>query len=88
MRLFTSAKKIFYVAAFGFLGLLAQFLVHAVVEIPIIALLVKDFGRYGLGLSWDAWFAIHTVSSTILLGAGVLIGLWQGMYFSKRIYEK
>ena len=81
-------KKAFYIAAFGFLGLLAQFLVHAVVEIPVIALLVKDFGWYGLGLSWETWFSIHTVSSVVLLVAGVSIGLWQGMYWWKRLYEK
>lgn len=81
-------KKKIYLIAFTFLGLLAQFLVHAWVETWYIDLLISDFSQYGFGLSWDQWYLIHHIGTVILLIAGALIGYWQGKFWWKRIYEK
>ena len=80
-------KKIFYILAFTFLGILLQFLLHAIIEGAYIGLLTSDFAKYGLGLSWDDWYLIHFVFTIILFIGGVVLGFWQGKYWWKRIYE-
>lgn len=79
-------KKIIYISLFIFLGIVASFLVHAAIEILAISLLVKDFERYGLGLSWRQWYAIHHIGSALLLFFGIAAGYWQGKYWWKIIY--
>lgn len=81
-------KQIFYVSLFVLLGVLAQFILHGLLEIWHIGLLLKDFPRYGLNLSWDAWVMIHNIGTVLLLVAGVGIGFWQGKSWWKKIYEK
>ena len=79
-------KKIIYIIAFTTLGILLQFLIHAGVEIWYIGLLLKDFPKYGFGLSWEQWFLIHTIGTVILFLAGTIFGLWQGRYWWQKIY--
>ncbi|MFA4937492.1 MAG: hypothetical protein WC575_04400 [Patescibacteria group bacterium] len=81
-------KKFFYIAAFTVLGLLSQFLVHALVEIWYINLLLNDFVRYGFGWSWDTWYGIHTVGTWILVLLGTAFGYWQGRYWWVRLYDE
>ncbi len=73
-------KRKVYIGLFIVFGLLGAFLLHIFLEIAVIDLLVKDFGRFGLGLSWPTWFLIHNVG-TILLE---IIGLTGGIYFGRR----
>ena len=82
----TITKRSFYIFAFVILGVLLQFLAHALIEIWYIGLLVNDFSKYGLGLSWDFWLWIHGIGSIIFLAVGILFGLWQGKYWWHRIY--
>jgi len=79
-------KKKIYILLFTVLGILVQFLIHALVEIWYIGLLLKDFPSYGLGLSWDNWLMIHNVGAIILFLGGAILGFWQGKYWWKRIY--
>lgn len=81
-------KKIFYISLFTFLGVLAQFIAHGLLEIWYIGLLLNDFSRYGLGLSWDAWVMIHDIGTVVLFAAGVFLGWRQGSFWWKKIYEK
>ena len=81
-------KKIVYIILFVFLGVLAQFLLHALIEIPYINLLLHDFEKFGFGLSWGSWELIHHVGTVVLLLAGVLLGFWQGKYWWHKLYEK
>ena len=81
-------KKIVYILAFVFLGFLAQFVVHGVVEMIYINLLITKFEIFGLGLSFDTWFLIHTIYGIALLIAGLVAGVWQGFYWWPRIYGK
>ena len=81
-------KKIVYLITFVILGVVIQFLIHAVVEIWYINLLLQDFSRYDLGLTWEQWFMIHHLSSIILLIIGMVFGFWQGKFWWRRIYEQ
>ena len=79
-------KKAIYISAFTVLGILVQFSAHAAIEIWYIDLLVSDFGRYGFGLSWNAWLIIHHIGTVILLVGGTLFGFWQGQYWWRKMY--
>ncbi len=79
-------KKFFYILSFVFLGVLVSTLVHGGIEIPMINLLIADFGRFGLGLSWESWATIHNVIALILLVLGIALGFQQGMHWWRVIY--
>lgn len=81
-------KKTAYIASFTFLGILLQLIIHGLVEVWYVGLLLKDFSRYGLGLSWNNWFLIHHIATVILLILGILFGFWQGKYWWRKIYEE
>lgn len=81
-------KKIIYIFLFALLGVLAQFILRGVLEIWYIGLLLEDFSRFGLGLSWDAWVMIHNVGTVLLFAVGVCIGFRQGKFWWKKIYER
>jgi len=80
-------KKIIYIICFVVLGVIVQFLVHAGIEILCINLLLNDFQKYSLGLSWDQWFIVHYIGTVVLLIAGILLGFWQGIYWWERLYK-
>lgn len=73
-------KRKIYIILFVIFGLAGAMLLHMLLEIAIIDLLVKDFDKYGLGLSWATWFTIHA-AGTIVLEA---LGLMGGIYFGRR----
>ncbi len=79
-------KRAVYIALFTFLGVLLQFLIHAGIEIPVISLLLNDFERFGLGLTWDQWVMIHNIGTIVLFVVGALAGFFQGKYWWRAIY--
>lgn len=79
-------KKYIYIFLFVVFGGITGFLIHAALEILIINLLSLDFAKYGLGLTWQTWFTIHSIGSIILLIAGVAFGWQQGNYWWKYVY--
>lgn len=87
-------KKTVYIIAFTILGILAQFLLHAFVEVWYIGLLLKDFATFGFGLSWDAWFFIHAVVTAVFFIGGTILGFfagkkwWQILYVEQRYKNK
>lgn len=70
----------FRLTLFILLGITVQQLVHTVVEVWYISLLIEDFDKYNLGLTWDGWFVVHHVGSVILL----ILGIWLGHKWGKR----
>jgi len=80
-------KKAVYIILFTFLGIILQFLLHAVLEIWYINLLVNDFATYSLGLSWETWLLIHSIGAVVLLLAGVFFGFRQAKFWWHRIYQ-
>ncbi len=81
-----SGKKITYITLFTLLGVLISFLLHAVIEIPVIFLLVSDFGKWGMGLSWETWEMIHNIGAIILVIIGAWIGFKKGIHWWNVIY--
>ena len=79
-------KKKIYILLFVILGVLIQFLVHALLEIWYIGLLLEDFDRHSLGFSWEDWVVIHHVGSIALLFVGVAAGFQQGKFWWRKIY--
>ena len=79
-------KRVSYITLFTLLGVLLSFLLHAVLEIPIIFLLVSDFEKWGMGLSWETWEIIHNVVTAILLALGAIIGFKQGKRWWNILY--
>jgi hypothetical protein len=77
-------KKVAYISLFVLLGIVLQFIIHALIEMGVIKLLTSDFEKYSLGLSWENWYLIHHIGTVILLVVGVLFGLWAGFYFWKK----
>ena len=87
-------KKTIYIASFVVLGMLLQFLLHALVEVWYIRLLVRDFTAFGLGLSWNAWFIIHAALTILFLIGGASAGYcagkkwWHIIYVEQRYKNK
>ena len=81
-------KKYFYISLFVLLGIIVNFIIHAGLELTIIELLMRDFERFSLGLSWETWFVIHDVGTAVLLVVFAALGFWQGRYWWRRIYEE
>jgi len=79
-------KKNIYIALFTLLGVLVGFLIHAIIEIPAIFLLVSDFEKWNLGLSWESWIFVHNVWAILLFLIGVTFGYKQGKHWWKVIY--
>ena len=65
---------ILYIALFVLLGILVQFIIHAVLEVLVIAALVTNFERFNLGLTWSQWLLVHHIGSLVLLLGGAGIG--------------
>lgn len=81
------AKKYIYIALFMLLGiLLIGVLLHALLEITALHFLVKDFRHYGLGLSWQQWYLIHHVITSILFIVGAALGFTQGRFWWRILY--
>lgn len=81
-------KKIVYLFSFVVLGILVSTLLHAAIEIPVIYLLLDDFERYGLGLTWEQWYRVHGIGAAVLLVVGMGLGYWQGVHWWNVLYDE
>lgn len=79
-------KKIIYVLSFTLLGALLGFLVHGFAEIGYINLLTSDFEKYGFGVSWGGWVAIHAGWNVLCLLFGAVFGFEQGLKWWQVLY--
>lgn len=80
-------KKTIYITLFTILGILLSTIVHGLIEVPVIYILVSDFEKYSLGLSWSDWRLVHHIMTVILFMGGVWFGLYFGFKFWKLLYE-
>ncbi len=71
-------KKELYIFLSVILGFLVSVIIHAAIEIPVLMLFIDDFEKYGMGLDWSFWFAVHHILSVFLavagIGGGYLLG--------------
>jgi hypothetical protein len=79
-------KRTIYIILFTIFGLLLQFLLHALIEIPYLGLLSRNFEKYGFGLSWPQLLIIHAVLTIILIIVGALFGFFAGKFCWRKIY--
>jgi len=52
-----------------------SFIAHVIVEIPIIYLMITDFDKYSLGLSWGKLMLIHYIFTISLIILGIIFGI-------------
>jgi hypothetical protein len=76
-------KRIVYYLCFACLGGLLGFILHALLELWYSKLLIRDFGRFGLGLSWADWFLVHNIVAIVL----TLLGLWFGYRSGRKWWQ-
>ena len=81
-------KRALYILAFAASGVLAQFLAHGLIEIWYGELLLRDFPKYSLGLSWRQWILIHHIGTVILLTIGMALGFYAGVIGWRKLSEK
>lgn len=79
-------KKTFYITMCALLGLLVSLTVHALLEIPVIYLMITDLDKRSLGLSWNQLMTIHWVYTAVLLLIGLIVGLKLGFKWWQYIY--
>ena len=65
-----------------------MFLFYASIEYVTVVLLLQDFDRYSLGLSWENWWLLQNLIAVILSFIGIIVGLQQGNYWWNLSYEK
>lgn len=77
IRYTTSMKRMLYIVAFGFLGLLVAALLHGMVELIALKII---FGNPANADSfwWLQWQLVHSVVGRVLWLLGSIIGLWLG----------
>jgi len=79
-------KKFLYLLLGSIFGLLLSFLAHAIIEIPVILIMVSDFEKYSFGLSWPQLMLVHIIFTISLSLAGLFFGLWLGFRWWRHIY--
>ena len=83
-------KKYFYILAFMLLGFLVSLLVHALVEIPTLAIITADPDAMANSFVWKNWWLFHGLGGRVLLVGFILLGwflgcrFWQILYVEKR----
>lgn len=80
-------KRVLYIIAFGFLGLLVATLIHAGLELWALAVIFGDEANAST-VWWREWELIHDSVSIGLWLAGLLLGVgagikWWDQYGSK-----
>jgi hypothetical protein len=79
-------KKKIYIFFVVILVVLVQFLLHALVELPVTKLLYLDFATYSLGFSWATWFLIHHVFVVLLFLIAIPVGVALGHHWYRLVY--
>lgn len=79
-------KRKVYIFCFTVLGLLFGFLLHAFIEIWYIKMLIANYEGFGLGLSLESWFTIHSYFSVITAILGAWFGFRAGYKYWKILY--
>lgn len=79
-------KRVIYIMAFTVLGIMLQMIVHVGIESWYIRLLVGNFERYNLGLSWSDWYIVHHALTAALLLAGTVFGYVQGVHWWNQVH--
>ena len=79
-------KKQIYIFLAMVLGVLLTTILHGVVEVFYIGLLMENFDKYNLGLSWDAIYIVHYVFTIVLAVLGIIGGYFLGQRWWRIVY--
>lgn len=79
-------KRIFYIACFGFFGLLVATLIHAGVEMVALAVIFGNPAHFAESVWWQEWKLIHGVVGAVLWAIGLALGLYAGIRFWDIVY--
>jgi len=79
-------KKTFYILLSIFLFGLFGILISALVQIPIIKLMISDFDKYSPGFTWTQLMVIHRVFSLLLVIFLAILGHKIGQKWWKYVY--
>ena len=79
-------KHYFYIFCTMVLGSLVGIIVHGFVELPIIALLIFDINKFGLGMTWEQWRIVHDIWSAITFIGGIVGGYLLGIMWWRIVY--
>jgi hypothetical protein len=83
-------KRLFYITLVSFLFVLLATILHAAIEIPVLAILTGNMELYGNGWVWRNWPLLHAVFGNILWFGGAVLGYffgrlwWRILYVEKR----
>lgn len=84
--MYARMKRLFYVSAFTFLGLLVATLIHAAIEFPLLSMMEDDLATVGTSVLLDHWSLIHGVGGKLLWLLGAIAGFVAGKKFWRILY--
>jgi len=79
-------KRIIYITAFTFFGLIIAALLHGIIELSLLAMITDDFDRWGNSYLWQNWPMLHTVVGGAGWLAGLGLGVWGGFRYWRILY--
>lgn len=79
-------KRYFYIAAFMFLGLLVSVLVHALIEIPTLAIVTANPDAMTESFIWQHWWLFHGIGGRALMMGFIVLGFFLGRKFWRVLY--
>ena len=74
-------KKSIYIISFIVLGILLQFILHALIEVIALNLLLDSSDVF-----WDKWYLLHGIFTVLLLVGGIVFGYFQGKKWWQILY--
>lgn len=76
-------KKVIYIIAFGFFGLIVSTLIHAGIELLALDIIFSNPDTYYNTIWWQQWSLIHGAVSAGLWLGGVVTGVYLGTIWWK-----
>lgn len=79
-------KRIFYVSAFALLGVLIATLIHAAIELPLLAYITDELDMGKSNWLTEHWWTLHRIGGKVLWLSGALAGYLAGKKFWRILY--
>lgn len=74
-------KKLLYIVAFSFFGLIVSTIVHAVIELVALQVIFGNPETFANTFWWNEWDLLHGIVSGILWFLGCAFGVYLGFIF-------
>lgn len=73
-----AAYFIAYMVGWTVLGLLVSFILHFVIEYPLLVLVINNYDYYAPTYLWQNWETLHSIGTIALLLLGIVVGIVGG----------